>query len=135
RSPSRARIDGDADGLVPDSGRGLIPIGQLLDNMGPSVAKVIVAPNGLEVPIGDPIIYDQLDRSPLEKDAIVLAVGVASDGSEARELLRGAASAGAAVVVLKLRDRSCEVTGDAEGSGVTLLSIPDEMSWRHVNHV
>ena len=57
RSPSRAaRIGGDADGLVPDSGRGLIPLGQLLDNMGPSVARVIVAPNGLDVPIADPIM-------------------------------------------------------------------------------
>ena len=123
------------DALAPGGGRGLVSLGQLLDNMGQSVAQVIVAPRGLDVQVGDPVIYDAIDRSTPEKDAIVLAVGVSPDGSEARDLLKGAAAAGAAVVVFKLRDRSCDVIADAESAGVTLLSIPDQMSWSAFNRV
>src|SRR5436190_23285071 len=109
-----ARPAAEPDGLAPGGGRGLVSLGQLLDNMGPSVAQVIVAPKGLEVPVGDPVIYDAIERSTPEKDSIALAVGVSPDGSEARELLKGAAAAEAAIVVFKLRDRTCDVVPDAE---------------------
>ena len=70
------------DALAPGGGRGLVSLGQLLDNMGQSVAQVIVAPRGLDVQAGDPVIYDAIDRSTPEKDAIVLAVGVSPDGRQ-----------------------------------------------------
>src|SRR5205807_3804739 len=106
-------------------------LAQLLDNMGPSAAQVIVAPRGLDIPVGEPVIHDPLERSPMERDAIVLAVGVRSDGSDARELLKMAGAAGAAAVAFKLRDRPIEIVDDAEATGVALLAIPDEMSWSH----
>src|SRR5437764_13888319 len=86
--PRPAPTAGDGDGLAPDSGRGLGSLAQLLDNMGPSAAQVIVAPRGLDIPVGEPVIHDPLEQSPMERDAIVLAVGVRSDGSDARELLK-----------------------------------------------
>ena len=121
----------DGDGLAPGSGRAPASLAQLLDNMGPSAAQVIVAPRGLDVPVGEPVIHDPLERSPMERDAIVLAVGVQSDGSDARELLKMAGAAGAAAVAFKLRDRPMEVVDHAEATGVALLAIPDEMSWSH----
>jgi sugar diacid utilization regulator len=120
------------EGLSPAARGGAVSLGQLLDTMGPSV-EVIVAPRGLDRMVGEPVIYDPVDRSPVEEDAIVLAIGVSPDGSEARELVKSATSANAAAVVFKLRDRTCEFVPDAEAAGLTLLSIPDQMSWGHFN--
>jgi sugar diacid utilization regulator len=121
------------EGLTPESRGRRVSLGQLLDNMGPSVARVIVAPRGLDIPVGEPVIYDPLDRSAVEPDAIVLAVGVPPDGPEPRHLLQGAGPSNAAGVVFKLRDHDCDVVAEAEAAGVALLAVPDQMSWSHFN--
>ncbi|MFN2590511.1 MAG: PucR family transcriptional regulator [Actinomycetota bacterium] len=121
------------DGLGPPGREGRASLGQLIDNIGPSVVRVIVAPRGVDVPVGEPVIHDPLEPSPVERDAVVLAVGLQPEGSAARELVESAGTAGAAAVVFKLRDRRCDVVADAEAAGVALMAAADEMSWSHFN--
>ncbi len=105
---------------------------QVLDNLGPSVAEIITAPKGLDVLVGEPVIFDPIERSAIDRDSIVLAVGTPAEGQGARRLVTDAAAAGAAGVVFKLHDQPPGVAQDAESAGLTLLAIPDEMSWAHL---
>lgn len=104
----------------------------VLDNLGPAVGQIIAAPRGLDVPVGDPVIYDPLERSAIDRDAIVLAVATPAEGQPARRLIADAAAAGAAVVVFKLHNQPSGVAPEAEAAGLTLLAVPDEMSWAHL---
>jgi DNA-binding PucR family transcriptional regulator len=108
---------------------------RLLDNLGPSVGQVLAAPRGLDVPVGDSVIYDPEERTPIEPRGVVLGVGVLPDGADARELVGRAAAAGATAVVLKLHDRPCGVLREAEAGGVAVLALSTEMSWTHFHAV
>lgn len=110
-----------------------VTLRQLLDNLGPKVAHVIVSPRGLDVIVQEPVIHDPIDGSPIEPGAIVLAVGTGPDTTEARNLITAAARGAAAVVVFKMHGRECEWTEEAQEGGLALVSIADEMSWSHLN--
>lgn len=105
---------------------------QVLDNLGPTVGQIIAAPKGLDIPVGEPVIYDPLERSAIDGDAIVLAIATPAEGPAARRLIADAAHAHAAVVVFKLHEQPAGVAHDAEAAGVTVLAVPDEMSWAHL---
>ncbi len=104
-------------------------IRHVLDNLGPGIAHVIVAPQGLDVPVGEPVICDPVEHPDLDAEVIVLAVGTPPDTTEARDLISHAAEAGAGMVVFKMHDRRCEWVSEAEARGIALISVADEMSW------
>src|SRR5262245_43202770 len=101
----------------------------LLRNLGPDVVEVVAAPRGLEVAVGEPVIYDWTERLPRVPGAVVLAVGVQSRTGQASRMLREAGQAGAAAVVVKRSEAIQELAGDAASVGVALLSVPEEMTW------
>ena len=106
-----------------------VTLRQVLDNLGPGIAQVIAAPSGLDVPVGEPVIHDPLEKTDLDADAIVLAVGTGPDTTEGRELIARAGKGDAAMVVFKMHGRRCEWVAEAEQNGVALVSVADEMSW------
>jgi len=106
-----------------------VTLRQVLDNLGPGIAQVIVAPAGLEVPVGEPVIHDPVDLADFEADAIVLAVGTRPDTTEARELITRAGKCDAGLVVFKMYGRRCDWIAAAEETGIALASVADEMSW------
>ncbi|MFN2525640.1 MAG: PucR family transcriptional regulator [Actinomycetota bacterium] len=110
-----------------------VTLRQLLDNLGPRVAGVIVAPRGLDVAVEEPVIHDPFGGATIQPGAIVFAVGTAPDTLEARSLIATAGAAEAAVVVFKMHGRACEWISEAEQAGLTVVSIADEMSWSHIN--
>ena len=105
---------------------------QLLDNLGPSVGQIIAAPRGLDIPVGEPLIYDPVERSAIDRDSIVFAVATPAEGQAARRVITDAASAGAALVVFKVHEGPSGTARDAEDAGMTVLAVPDEMSWTHL---
>ena len=105
----------------------------LLGNLGPTIATVLVAPRGLDVPVGEPLIHDPVGGGPIETNAIVLAVGTAPDSTEARDLIETAGKAGASIVAFKTHGREPRWTKEAETAGVALIAVSDEMSWSHLN--
>ncbi|HWL65592.1 MAG TPA: hypothetical protein VNP73_06420, partial [Actinomycetota bacterium] len=112
---------------------GPVDLRQLLGNLGPTVASVLTAPAGLDVPVGEPIIHDPVGGAPIEAQAIVLAVGTPPDSTEARDLITSAARANAAVVAFKMHERDCRWLKEAEEAGIALVSVSDEVSWSHLN--
>jgi hypothetical protein len=94
----------------------------LLDNLGRDVIQVTVAPRGLDVPIGEPVIYDADEWSSISRDAVVLAVGARAGTAQGDRLLEAAAQAGAAAVVFKTSEDLSEVVGAS--SDIAVLSVP-----------
>ncbi|TMK22641.1 MAG: PucR family transcriptional regulator [Actinobacteria bacterium] len=117
---------------VPDRDAPPTTLRQLLDNLGPSVGQIVAAPRGLDIPVGEPLIYDPLERSAVDRDSIVLAVGTPAEGQAARRVIADAAAAGAALVVFKLHEGPSATAHDAEEAGMTVLAVPGEMSWTHL---
>ena len=133
RKPAPAAKGRKRQTVAPAVAVGELPsLRQVLDNLGPAVGQIIAAPRGLDVPVADPVIYDTLERSAIDRDAIVLAVATPAEGQAARRLIADAAAAGAAVVVFKLHNQPSGVAQEAEAAGITILAVPDEMSWAHL---
>ena len=106
-----------------------VTLRQVLDNLGPGIAQIIVAPAGLEVPVGEPVIHDPIDLTDFDAEAIILAVGTRPDTTEARELIGRAGKCDAGMVVFKMYGRPCEWVAEADETGIALVSVTDEMSW------
>ncbi|MGH2730260.1 MAG: PucR family transcriptional regulator, partial [Actinomycetota bacterium] len=107
----------------------------VLDNLGSGIAWVIVAPKGLAVTVSEPLICDPVGQTEFDADAIVLAVGTRPDSTEAKDLIVRASEAGAGAVVFKMHGRECEWAGEAEGRGMTLIAVSDEMSWSYLHNL
>jgi sugar diacid utilization regulator len=123
----------DADLPIGEEGSVRVGLGDVLDNLGSSVLRVVSAPRGLEARVGEPMIYDPLEGSAIERDAIVLAVGTRPDEPEARELISHSAAAGATAVAFKMHGRDLQWIRDADEAGLALLAVRDEVSWSHLN--
>jgi hypothetical protein len=93
-----------------------------------AVIDLVCAPNGLDVVVGEAVIDDPAFGSDIHPGALVLGVGAAEDS--AAELVRRAASNGAAAVALKLGPGTDDALRDvAQSAGVALLGVPPEMTW------
>lgn len=102
----------------------------LLDNLGRDVIQVVAAPGGLDVAVGEPVIYDSAERSAISRGGVVLAVGVRAATNEGDALIAAAAHAGAAAVVFKATPELEEVRASHD---VAVLSVPEEMTWTQLH--
>ncbi len=103
----------------------------LLEGLGYEVVRVEVAPGGLDVPVGDPVIHDRLAGTSIMAADVVLAVGVDPRGRELLDLLEAAGRAGAAAVIAKLIDgeESTAVVAAAERCNIALLRLSRDVEW------
>jgi sugar diacid utilization regulator len=101
----------------------------LLRNLGSDVVEVVATPHGIDVPLGEPVIYDWAEPLTAAPGAVVLAVGLQAGTSQASRMLREAGRAGAAAVVFKRSDEMRGLADDSAAAGVALLSVPEEMTW------
>src|SRR3982074_1695546 len=86
---------------------------------------------GLGVPVGAVVIFDPDEDLAVEPGDVVLAVGVDARRPEARDLIRRAGAAGAAAVVVKVRDDASnqplvDVAGEA---AVAVLAATPDVAW------
>lgn len=101
----------------------------LIERLQPAVLDVVASPRGLDVAVADPVLLDPAETLPVSDDAIVLALGADSDRGRVA-VVRQAADAGAAAVVLKLPgEAAAELRAAADDAGVALLAAPLELSW------
>src|SRR5947209_6432826 len=102
----------------------------MLEHLGLGLIHVVVAPRGLTVHVGQPVITAPSEPIRVDADDIVLAVGVESDGRAALDVIRAAAEAGAAAVVFKLRgDASVALSECGEAAGIAVLGVAADMAW------
>jgi hypothetical protein len=101
----------------------------LVERLHPAVLDVVAAPNGLDVPVGDPVIVDPVERTAVPPAAVAVAVGVESD-RERVALLRRLGEARAGAVVLKLAGPPDDALLDAAAEvGVAVLLAPPPLEW------
>ena len=94
---------------------------------------MVSAPRGLDVEVGIPTLFDELDASSVQPGDVVLGVGVAARPREAVGLIEEAGACGAAAVVLKLGDEpGPELVDASTRTGVALLSAPPAVAWGHL---
>jgi sugar diacid utilization regulator len=105
----------------------------LLDHLGRDVIQVAVAPGGLGVLVGEPVIYDAGERSAIPPGAVVLAVGVRGGTSQGDRLIAEAAQAGAAAVVFKTTPDLAELLREQGPHGIVVLCVPEEMTWSQLH--
>ena len=126
RAPTRARIAAVEPAEQPS-------LEDVVQNLGPNVARVVVAPNGLGVPVADPVIYDAIERPVIPPHALVLAIGTQPGTPQAARLIKTASTEKAAAVIFKDGDEVASVTGEAEAAGVAVIAVPDEMTWTQLH--
>lgn len=103
---------------------------QVLRNLGLELLTVLAAPRGLDVPVGNVVIQDPFEAVAAFADDVVLGIGLDPADHRTERLLTDAGAAGAAAVVLKLRDSPADRLVElAERAGVTLLSANPELAW------
>ncbi|HJT38158.1 MAG TPA: helix-turn-helix domain-containing protein [Actinomycetota bacterium] len=101
--------------------------------LGANVARVVVAPRGLQVPAGDPVIHDPVEQPVVAADALVLAVGTQPGTSQAVRLIKEAAHADAAAVVFKDHDDVAALSDGAETAGIAVVAVSGEMTWTQLH--
>jgi hypothetical protein len=108
-------------------------LSDLLEPLGSVVLDVVVAPSGLAVPVGEPLIYDPAGGELATADDLLLGVGVDAASPEALDLLEHARQVGASGVILKIEgDPPSALRRAAEHSGVALLAVPTMTAWGHL---
>ena len=105
----------------------------LLDNLGRDVVQVVAARGGIDVLVGEPMIYDAGERTAISRDAVVLAVGVRAGTAEGDRLIAAAAQSGAAAVVFKTTPELAELASELGSHDVAVLSVPEEMTWTQLH--
>jgi DNA-binding PucR family transcriptional regulator len=108
-------------------------LGSILANLGQEILTVVAAPRGLDVDVGIPILFDELDAGTVQPGDVVLGVGVAARPRDAVGLIEEAGACGAAAVVLKLaNDPGPELIDASTRTGVAVLSAPPAVAWGHL---
>ncbi len=108
-------------------------LGSILANLGQEILSVVSAPRGLDVEVGIPTLFDELDSGSVQPGDVVLGVGVAARRREAVGLIEEAGACGAAAVILKLGDEAgSELLDASTRTGVALLSAPPAVAWGHL---
>ncbi|MGH3050544.1 MAG: PucR family transcriptional regulator, partial [Gaiellaceae bacterium] len=108
-------------------------LGALLESLGTDVVELVAAPRGLQVAVGEPVIYDASEHSAIGPGVVVLAVGARPGTPEASKLLLDAERAEASAVIFKRGADGAELEAAASSAGVAVLSVPEEMTWTQLH--
>jgi DNA-binding PucR family transcriptional regulator len=105
----------------------------LLESLGGDVVELVVAPRGLGVAVGEPVIYDEGEHSAIAPGVVVLAVAIRPGTAEASKLLLEAERGEASAVVFKRGGDPSDLSQAAAAAGVAVLSVPEEMTWTQLH--
>ncbi len=104
-------------------------LADLQDALG-ALIEVVVAPHGLDVPIGEPLIYDPSGGPGATAQDVVLMVGIDASSATAVDALDRLGRLGVAAAVVKL-DRAApdRLVDAARERELALLAVPAGTSW------
>ncbi|KOV94261.1 PucR family transcriptional regulator [Streptomyces sp. NRRL B-3648] len=103
-------------------------LGDLLDVVGGPALRLHTAPAGRAVPVTEAVLYDGRTPLPRQPGALLLAVGVRA--ADAGPLVRAAAEAELAGVVVRGAGGPVE---EARAHGIALLSVAEDAAWHQVH--
>jgi len=105
----------------------------LVDVLGPSVLRVLTSPGLDRVVVRDVVIHDVADPSTLHRGDVLLGVGLVATSDDACRVVRHAASAGAAAVVVRSREAALpDLRRAASDNDLTLMVLPAAMRWEQI---
>jgi len=134
--PARARRNTHAGSAQPPEGtpRPVAPtLEGLLATLGDPLLVVLTTRAARSVTVTEPVIHDPLEPVAHSPGSLLLAVGVRPSHSAAFEVIRQAAAAGAAAVVVKLHGESAGgLIEAAEEAGIALLAADDAVGWQQL---
>lgn len=105
-------------------------LGEVVELLGPVAMRLMHAPKGIDVPVGEPVIYDAALPSPLEAGDLVLAAGLTPGLDAFRRMLEAAGREHVAGVAVHANESS--TTFDYEAESVALLEVAPGMPWGHL---
>jgi len=103
----------------------------LVENISSGLVEVVRAPKGLEVAVGEFVIYDATEETEVEQGDLVLAVGIDPSSRAALELVSRAGAKRASGVLVKGDVSSLPeaLLAAAEEAKVALMVAPREAVW------
>jgi sugar diacid utilization regulator len=102
----------------------------LVSNLGIGVLDIAAAPAGVDVEVGDLVIYDPSDRL-VTPGALVLGVGLDPAARSSADVVAILAAGGAVGVVV--RGEPAALVDVARSAGLALLAVPPEMAWAQLH--
>jgi hypothetical protein len=109
-------------------------LGQVLDALGVSPLRLATAPSGARASVSGVLIHEPRAVLPPVRHAMLLAVGLRPSGAEAADLVRRAAQAGHAAVVVKgYGEPVSGLAAVADDAGIALLAADEDMAWHHLD--
>lgn len=102
----------------------------VVEALGAGLVRLVTAPRGLDVPVGEPVVHDPLaDPSPGPSD-LLLAVGVDPHRASAIDVVTACGARGAVGVLLKDDgELPPGLVAAADAAGVALLVAPQAAAW------
>jgi hypothetical protein len=123
-----------ADRTKDDAVAGPPTLQTLLDALGASILRVLVAPKGLDVAVRGTSIYDPADPMPDGQGGVLLLVGTRADSAEAPSIVRDAAEHGYVAAVTKTRgSEASAMVAEASRQGLAIVETADDMPWRQLD--
>jgi hypothetical protein len=124
-----------SDRQMPPVARMQVPVlSQLLAALGPSPLRLLSSPAAGSTPVSGVWIHEPRAALPPARHALLLAVGARPSSPEAGQLLREAARAGHAGLVIKSYDEPPgPLAAVAEETGLALLAADEDLAWHHLD--
>ena len=108
-------------------------LSQLLAALGPSPLRLLTGPASAATPVSGVWIHEPRAALPPARHALLLAVGARPGGAAAEQLLRQAALAGHAGLVVKTYGEPAPLAAVAEETGLALLTADEDLAWHHLD--
>ena len=105
-------------------------LGAVVEALGAGLVRLVTAPRGLDVPVGEPVVHDPMGEPVLDVDDLLLAVGVDPHRASAIDVVTSCGKRGAVGVLVKDDDDLPEgLVAAADAAGVALLVAPKAAAW------
>jgi len=105
-------------------------LGAVLEALGAGLVRLVTAPGGLDVPVGEPVVHDPLAEPSMGPSDLLLAVGVDPHLASAIDVVTSTGARGAVGVLLKDDgELPPSLVAAADAAGVALLVAPQAAAW------
>lgn len=127
-----AERDGDktTPGYRPANG---VSLGAIVEQLGPGILQVLVAPEGLDVEVRHITLHDPAEPLRIEAGDMVLGLGIDVSQGQGTELLESMAVHGGATVAVKRRGTPLDgLVAAAERLSIALVEVSAELAWEQL---
>ena len=105
-------------------------LGAVVEALGAGLVRLVTAPGGLDVPVGEPVVHDPLAEPSLGPSDLLLAVGVDPHRASAIDVVTSCGARGGVGVLLKDDlELPAALVAAADAAGVALLVAPQGAAW------